>query len=116
MLSEVESKGGEGLMLRQPGSLYEHGRSHTLLKVKSFFDAEGEVIAHEPGKGKHKGRLGKLQVRAASGVEFGVGTGLSDKERENPPKIGSKITYRYQELTDAGVPRFPSFISARDYE
>jgi DNA ligase-1 len=39
-----------------------------------------------------------------------VGTGFSDAMRANPPAIGSTITFRYQELTDAGVPRFPSFV------
>lgn len=38
-----------------------------------------------------------------------MGTGLSDKQRKNPPKIGSIIVYRFQELTRDGVPRFPSF-------
>ena len=32
-LARIESLGGEGLMLRQPGSRYEAGRSSTLLKV-----------------------------------------------------------------------------------
>ena len=39
-LTRVEALGGEGLMLRQPGSLYEIGRSSTLLKVKTFHDDE----------------------------------------------------------------------------
>jgi DNA ligase-1 len=33
-LREVYRKGGEGLMLRQPGSLYTVGRSHSVLKVR----------------------------------------------------------------------------------
>jgi DNA ligase-1 len=37
-------------MLRKPHSLYEGKRSSTLLKAKTFFDAEAEVIKHEPGK------------------------------------------------------------------
>lgn len=41
---------------------------------------------------------------------FNVGTGLSDKLRKNPPKIGAIVTYRFQELTKDGVPRFPSYI------
>ena len=32
-LAEVESQGGEGLMLRRKGSAYEHKRSKLLLKV-----------------------------------------------------------------------------------
>ena len=30
--------------------------------------------------------------------------------------IGKKLTVRYQELTDDGIPRFPVGISIRDYE
>ncbi len=43
-LKEVEAKGGEGLMLRKPKSLYVGARSTTLLKVKSFFDDEAKVL------------------------------------------------------------------------
>lgn len=109
-LARVESLGGEGLMLRQPGSLYETGRSTTLLKVKTFHDAEGRVVGHEPGKGKHKGRLGAVVVEMDNGIRFNVGTGFSDKEREDPPPIGTIITYRYQELSKDGVPRFPTWV------
>lgn len=112
-LQRVEGLGGEGLMLRRPGSLYEVGRSHTLLKVKSFKDDEARVVGHQPGTGKHKGRLGALLVEMRDGTKFAVGTGLSDAERSNPPPVGAIITYRYQELSDGGVPRFPSYVGVR---
>jgi DNA ligase 1 len=115
LLRDFEATGSEGVMLREPGSMYESGRSSTCLKVKTFFDDEAEVIGYTDGKGKHKGRVGAL-VCKWNGVEFEVGTGLSDEERRNPPFIGVKITFRYQELTDRGVPRFPSYISERNYE
>jgi DNA ligase-1 len=111
-LARIEALGGEGLMLRQPGSKYEIGRSATLLKVKSFHDAEARVLDHQPGAGRHKGRLGALLVELADGTQFSVGTGFSDVQRANPPPIGSTITFRYQELSDRGVPRFPSFVRA----
>lgn len=113
-LARIESLGGEGLMLRQPHSKYEIGRSWTLLKVKSFLDAEARVVGHKAGAGRHKGRLGALQVELADGIRVDVGTGFSDAERENPPSIGSIITFRYQELSEAGVPRFPSYVGVRD--
>jgi len=113
-LARVEALGGEGLMIRQPGSTYEVGRSSTLLKVKTFKDAEATVVGHQAGAGKHKGRLGALLVRLADGKEFAVGTGLSDRERESPPPVGSVITFRYQELSDAGIPRFPSYVGVRN--
>lgn len=112
-LSRVEALGGEGLMLRRPRSKYEAGRSSTLLKVKRFHDAEAIVTGHQDGLGKHKGRLGALLVRLPSGVTFAVGTGFSDRERSAPPPIGATITFRYQELSDGGVPRFPSYVAVR---
>lgn len=112
-LQRVEALGGEGLMLRQPESRYVVGRSSSLLKVKTFHDAEATVIGHQPGAGRHKGRLGALLVQLPDGTEFSVGTGFSDAQRGAPPAIGSAITFRYQELSDAGIPRFPSYVGLR---
>jgi DNA ligase-1 len=112
-LARIEALGGEGLILRQPESRYEVGRSLTLLKVKTFHDAEARVIEHLKGTGRHKGRLGALLGELANGTQFSVGTGFSDRERETPPPVGSVITFRYQELSDGGVPRFPSYVGVR---
>jgi DNA ligase-1 len=112
-LARVEGLGGEGLMMRQPGSRYEIGRSYTLLKVKNFQEAEARVLEHLPGAGRHKGRLGALGVELPDGTRFSVGTGFSDAEREAPPPVGSVITFRYQELSEGGVPRFPSYVGVR---
>ena len=113
-LARVEALGGEGLMLRRPGSRYEAGRSATLLKVKSFHDAEAVVVGHEPGKGRHKGRLGALAVTLPDGTRFSVGSGFTDAERGAPPAVGVTITFRYQELSTAGVPRFPTYVGVRE--
>jgi DNA ligase-1 len=112
-LSRLDALGGEGLMLRRPGSRYESGRSATLLKVKTFHDAEARVLKHLEGSGRHKGRLGALLVELPNGTTVSVGTGFSDAEREAPPAVGSLITFRYQELSEAGVPRFPSYVGVR---
>jgi len=114
-LKEIEKKDGEGIMLRKAGSFYEEGRSNTLLKVKTFLDAEGIVVKHEPGKGRHKGRLGALWIRW-NGLEFKIGTGFTDKERNNPPKVGSTVTFHYTDVTKAGVPKCAGFLAVRDYE
>ncbi len=113
-LARIEALGGEGLMLREPGSRYEAGRSTTLLKVKTFHDEDAVVVDYVKGKGRHKGRMGAVVVRLADGTEFSVGTGFTDKQRESPPAVGSTITFRYQELSDGGVPRFPSFVRQRN--
>jgi DNA ligase-1 len=115
-LNRILSLGGEGVMLRLPGSAYVGRRSATLLKVKRFLDAEARVVAHQPGTGRHRGRLGALLAELPDGTQFAVGTGFTDAQRENPPPIGSTITFRYQELTDGGVPRFPTFVGLRQDE
>jgi DNA ligase-1 len=108
--------GAEGIMIRQPGSMYEVGRSYTLLKVKLVEDAEAEVVGYNPGKGRHKGVVGSLQMRMPDGKEFDLGSGLSDVERRNPPPIGSTVTYTYIGKTDEGKPKCTDFVCVRDYE
>ena len=103
-------------MLREANSYYERKRSRTLLKVKDFMDTEARVVGYVPGAGRHKGRLGAYEAELPNGTRFSVGTGLSDKDREKPVRVGTQITVRFQELTPAGVPRFPSFVGVRDYE
>jgi DNA ligase 1 len=49
-LKEVVKAGGEGLMLHRADTLYETGRSDTLLKMKPWEDAEAVVIGHVPGQ------------------------------------------------------------------
>jgi DNA ligase-1 len=112
-LDRINQLGGEGLMLRQPGSAYERTRSTTLLKVKTFLDAEAIVMGYEAGAGRHKGRVGALVARFGNGKEFKVGTGMTDKQRENPPAVGSIINVKYQELTKDGIPRFPVYVGLK---
>jgi DNA ligase-1 len=112
-LAEVEQAGGEGLMLRHPSAAHRGGRTSELLKVKSFKDDEALVVGHEPGKGKHAGRLGALACRDREGKAFKVGTGFTDAQRESPPPVGAVVTFNFFERTNAGVPRFPSFNRVR---
>jgi DNA ligase-1 len=115
-LTSMVKAGGEGLMLRKPNSRYEPRRSASLLKVKKFRDAEAKVIAHQAGEGKNRGVMGALVVKMPNGKTFKIGTGFSDAVRRRPPKIGSKVTYRYMEVTDGGIPKGASFVAVRDYE
>jgi len=109
-LAVVQNLGGEGLMIRNPNSHYECRRSRTLLKVKTFDDDEATIIGHEPGSGKYIGMCGALRVRNGAGIEFSVGSGLNDDMRARPPKIGVKITYKHQGVSNRGIPRFPTFL------
>lgn len=113
-LTQAVQQGAEGLMLHRGDSLYLAGRSDGLLKVKIYEDSEATVIAHFPGKGKHQGKLGALLVESPEGQRFRIGTGFSNHERSSPPPIGSTITYKFYGLTPSGLPRFASFIRARN--
>ncbi len=112
-LDDIVKHGGEGLMLHLGSSVYKSGRSDDLLKLKKHFDAEAVVKNHIPGKGKYEGMLGSMMVETADKKRFKIGSGFSDKERKNPPAVGSVITYKYFGLTSKGVPRFASFVRVR---
>ncbi len=114
-LKEYEEKGSEGLMLRDPNSRYENKRSKYLLKVKTFSTDEAEIIGYEKGKGRLTGLVGALIVKKDDKT-FKLGSGLNDELRKDPPKIGSIVSYRYNELTKSGIPRFGRFICIRNYE
>lgn len=113
--SLLVAAGAEGVMLRARMSPYEPKRSGYLLKMKPTDSDEGVVIGYKPGEGKHLGRVGAVIVKWRT-KEVDLGTGLTDAQRENPPKIGALVTFEYRGLTDDGQPRHPSFIGVRDYE
>lgn len=112
-MDELVAKGAEGVMLHLALATHKAGRSDALLKLKPYLEAEAVVVAHFPGKGKYKNMLGALKVRNAEGVEFKIGSGFSDKQRQFPPAIGSTITYKYHGFTKNGLPRFASFLHER---
>jgi len=115
-LQAVIDLGGEGLILHRKTAHYVSGRSHNILKLKPFTDAEATVIGYRPGKGQFTGQIGSLKVRTDQGVIFYVGSGLSHEQRRHPPPLHSQITFRYQGLTKNGLPRFPVFLRVRDEE
>lgn len=86
-LKKVEDKGGEGLMIRKPGSMYVYKRSKDMLKVKSWCFKEAEVLCYVQGTGRLKEMVGSLLVKTnelsddGKSVTFRVGTGLTDYQR-----------------------------------
>lgn len=140
------SLGYEGSMLRSFHGPYRQGRSTAkegyLLKLKRFSDAEAIVVNKEEfmhngneatkdafgytERSSHKanlsamGTLGALLMQMPCGTEFKIGTGFTREQRQliwdDPDLIGKIVTYKYQELTPAGVPRFPVFKGFRNSE
>jgi len=113
-LDEVEQKGGEGVVVRDPNTPYIGKRTSKALKVKRFHDAECEIVGYTEGRGKYRGKVGAIVCALQDGTHFKIGSGLSKAFRENPPKIGTIITFKYKEFTKKGKPRFPIFLRVRD--
>ncbi|MCK5854058.1 MAG: DNA ligase [Sulfurovaceae bacterium] len=112
-LKIIESKKGEGLVVREPNTPYIGKRSSTSLKVKSSKDDECVVTGYKKGRGKIKGLVGALICKWRDNKVLNIGSGLSMEERRNPPKIGSEITFKYNGLTRYGNPKFPVFLRVR---
>jgi len=116
-------------------------RQGWLLKLKRFKDDEATIIGFdekitnnntlekdELGHAKRStkkegmvpaGVLGAFVAKDKNGLEFRVATGLNDKIRkevwDNKDKyLGKMLKFRYQEVTEDGKYRFPSFLGFRD--
>ncbi|WP_051085672.1 DNA ligase [Desulfobacter curvatus] len=110
---EVESRGGEGVIVKNPNIPYQTGRSAHLLKVKKARDMEGLVIGINKGKGKYHNAMGSLTLKLENGVVFKLGTGFTDKVRNNPPAVGTTVTFKYHGFSKSGVPKFAFFLRVR---
>lgn len=137
------TQGYEGVMIRDPRGVYKYGRSTVkeggLMKCKRWLSAEvyiaGSVERQHNGNeatvdnlgqtkrssskvNKHgRGDLGAL-VCHFKDTTFEVGTGFTDRQRADlwemrDALVGTLVEVKYQELTPAGVPRFPVFLRLR---
>ena len=112
--------GYEGIMLRNPAGVYKNVRSVDLLKYKEFFDDEYEVVGFKEGEGAEKGCV-LWTCKTEKGATFhcrprGTREDRAELYQKGASYIGKKLTVRFQELTDDGIPRFPVGIAFRDYE
>lgn len=118
--------GYEGLILRNIDGLYAIGqRSVDLQKLKTFVDAEYEIVDCVDGKGREEGAILYVCQLADGSGQFTVRPEGTISERKTlwhdfckkiSVPIGKMLTVKYQNLTDEGFPRFPVGVGVRDYE
>lgn len=113
-LRDIEDKGGEGIVVRDPNTLYINKRTSKALKVKSFKDTECKITGYTNGTGKFTGKIGAIICQLPNKIEFKIGSGMDDKFRNNPAKVGTTITFKYQNITKYGKPRFPIYLRIRE--
>ena len=127
-LASVLENHGEGLMFRNPRSMWCPNRTDYLLKLKPELDAEGEILGYVWGAGKYENMMGAMIVEWKEKI-FEL-SGFTDLERglraagpvpAGMPRIPKtripdclecmmfarheQVTFKYRELTDAGYPK-----------
>jgi len=50
--------------------------------------------------------MGAIECMMASGRMFRIERGFTDRERQNPPKVGTIIVYKFHDYTKSMVPRY----------
>lgn len=114
LLDLVIAMKGEGLMARRPQSEYTRKRTDDLLKLKRWYDAEATVVGYTAGKGWRATMNGAMWCEK-DGIKFKVG--CKDRAQcQNPPPLGTVITYKFKEKTEDGKPREPIFLRVREAE
>lgn len=114
MQMEWMAAGYEGAIIRDERLVYRYAyRSGHLLKLKTFEDAEFEIVAVNEGKGS----LGVLQCTTEDFKLFGVTCGSHEertRQLECPEQyIGQRLTVRYAFMTKDGVPFHPVGVAVR---
>lgn len=115
-LAEAIAQGAEGLVLREPNVAYPSGRTPYALKVKPKYDAECMVTGYSEGQGKYVGLVGALICVNEQQQTLNLGSGLTDAQRADPPKIGSRVSYQFSGYTQSGLPRHAVFWRVRPLE
>lgn len=110
--------GFEGCMVRNRKGTYDWGhRSNNLLKVKTFDDAEFEVVGFKDGTGKNVGIV-TWTCKTKEGKIFDCDPLGSYEERaeffrNGNSYIGKLLTVKFQGVSNDGIPQFPKGVAFR---
>jgi DNA ligase-1 len=109
-------EGYEGTMVRFNSPYEINRRSKGLIKVKDFIDTEYKIV--DVLKEPNKDVAGVVTLITNEGQKFNARPAMNDAERKDlwdnrAEYIGQLGTVKYQNLTTAGIPRFPNLIGVR---
>jgi DNA ligase-1 len=120
--------GYEGIMIKDPGAVYECRRSHAWLKQKPFIEVSLTVVGFEEGTGRNAGKLGAIICEGeddGKGIRVNVGGGFTDNERDDFWNNRDSILSHIAEVRADAVTqnqdgtyslRFPRFKGFRGFE
>jgi ATP-dependent DNA ligase len=113
--------GKEGIILKDPNSLWENKRSKGQIKFKAELDCDLKVLSVISGTGKYADAIGSLYCESADGViKVYVGSGFSDEQRNAPPSeyfdkiISVKYNARIKNVKDGESLFLPIFLEVRN--
>lgn len=81
---DLIASGFEGVILKDPGAIWENKRSRQQIKMKAEREIDLEIVEVIEGTGKYEGMLGAIRAKTSDDeVLVKVGTGFSDEERSS---------------------------------
>ena len=111
----------EGIILKDPNSLWENKRSKGQIKFKAELDCDLKVLSVISGTGKYADMIGSLYCESADGVvKVYVGSGFNDEQRNAPPSdyydkiIAVKYNARIKNVKDGESLFLPIFLEIRN--
>ena len=90
--------GHEGIILKDPKSLWENKRSKGQIKFKAELDCDLKIVGIQEGEGRISGMLGALICESDDGiVKVNVGSGFTDEQRRTITSdvIGKIVAVKY---------------------
>jgi DNA ligase-1 len=120
--------GYEGIMIKDPGAVYECKRTVSWLKQKPYIEVSLSVVDLEEGTGKNVGKLGALVCEGVDDgkeIRVNVGSGLIDHDRDSfwtdrGSVVGNIVEVRADAVTQnqdgTYSLRFPRFKGFRGFE
>lgn len=96
----------EGVILRNPSSIYTKGRSKNLVKLKPMIDDEATIVGYNLNENND---LKSFKCKYKNNIINVYGLSQQLKKNYKRHKINDKITFQYSGLSNSGIPKYPRY-------